>query len=452
MKLSHAARLAALALMCAISAMAQIYPMMGGGQAEGQMIHIDVYYDADAKQMYAQVDDSYGKPQLRALDPGLAFDAQAPYAVLNGKAYNFQYGWNVALLFSLPPGTAIWIENINTSPGLETYSGSGTFASYTPIFGTAGSARLWKWSGAMVHNTYAVQTPLVERYFAEYRLYIGDAATGSRTGFTDIGETSIRLEWTTVPVEDGITFKLGARDQTTDAPLVLVNSNLFTTNTLAVIDLPHTNAGACARLFETAIPMLALPATAANGGPMANHASPGACLGMQLLSLTGPAGGTLGIWEDDQTQPSVIVRVGEPVPTNFLVVSQNKAEAGSDPYGLVQTRHFALDQPGLYCLGFRLLDLSTNGPSGGSIHSPSPTYYTYFQAGLTISLIKAEGNSSTVQFAGTSGQNYYLERSFFPGTAAWQTVAGPLSGSNCLQVLNDPAAPAGGAFYRLSAR
>ena len=34
------------------------------------MVHIDVYYDADANVLSATVDDSFGTPELLALDAG----------------------------------------------------------------------------------------------------------------------------------------------------------------------------------------------------------------------------------------------------------------------------------------------------------------------------------------------------------------------------------------------
>jgi hypothetical protein len=187
-------------------AAAFVTPMMGGGQVVADMDHIDLFYDTQANQLRAQVDDSMGTPQLLPLEPGYAFDPQQPYAVLNGKAYNAQYGWNVGGLFSLPPGTAIWIELLDSSPGLETYSGSGQFATYAPILGTAGSPRLWKWSGVMVHNTYATFDPATNRLFAEYHVYLGDMDTGSRANFMNLGDTTVRLEWTAVPTAAPLTI------------------------------------------------------------------------------------------------------------------------------------------------------------------------------------------------------------------------------------------------------
>ena len=220
-----------------------VTPMLGGGQVAADMVHIDLFYDADANQLHAQVDDSYGIPELRPLDPGQAFEPESPYHLLNGKAYNSQYGWNVGGLFALPPGTGIWIEPRDHSPGLEVYSGWGRFGGYQPLFGTDGSNPLWKWSGVMVHNTYAVLNPLTDRLFAEYHLYFGDAQTGSRAGFETLGDTTVRLEWTAPPCPNPVTFHCGAAGSTTGAPLCFLNADQFVTQTLAIISCPFTNSG-----------------------------------------------------------------------------------------------------------------------------------------------------------------------------------------------------------------
>ncbi len=436
-----------------VGAQTYVTPMMGGGQATADMIHIDLFYDAGASQLYAQVDDTYGTPELRPLDPGYAFDPLQPYGVLNGKAYNSQYGWNVGGLFALPPGTAIWVELVQCSPDLESYSGWGRLASCTPLFGTAGSPRLWKWNGVMVHNTYAVLCPATDRFFAEYHVYLGDAETGSRTNYLDLGDTTVRLEWTAVPVADPMTFNFGAAASTNGAPLCWFNANRFVTNSQAVVNMRLTNSGSCALHYTCAMPMRSVPATVANGGPVAYHAALGSCLACQIVSLTGPAQATLTFWEPADSQPRFSVPVGERQGTNSFALSQNQGAPETDPFGFIPGRLFAVNQPGLYCLGFRLLDTSTNGPAGGPIHAASPLYYLYLPAGFTIHSLTRQGISATVEFGGDPGKSFYLERSTALGAAAsWQTVAGPLPGTNCLQRLTDPAATANQSFFRLHAQ
>ena len=426
--------------------------MMGGGQASAFMVHIDIYYDAGANVLSATVDDSFGTPELLALDPGDAFDPQQPYAVLNGSAYNSQYGWNPGGLFTVPPGAAIWIELLDCTPNLKMYSGSGKSGTYQPIFGTAGSSRLWKWSGAMVHNTYAVSQPPIGRLFADYHIYFGDANTGSRTGFTDLADTTVHLEWTTAPVENPMAFKFGALAETNSAPLCFINGAQFVTNSLAVVNLSYTNAGPGALQYECPLVLMAVPATVSCGGPAINAAAVGARLELEFVSLTGPPSGTLSLWEPGQTQPSFSLTTGEAAGTNRVVVSQTRGTPAADPYGCVPGRHIAANRPGLYCLAMRVVDTSTNGLGAGPIHTPSPLYHVYLQAGQTIASLSRQAASATVLFGGEPGKTFYLERSTTLGPGAdWQTVAGPLAGTNRLQTLTDPGATGTRNFFRLHA-
>jgi hypothetical protein len=171
-----------------------------------------------------------------------------------------------------------------------------------------------------------------------------------------------------------------------------------------------------------------------------------------LVSLTGPPQGTLGFWESDQTQPSFIQATSEAAGTNRIVVSQTRGTPTADPYGCVAGRYIAVSRPGLYCLGLRVVDTSTNGPAGGPIHSPSPLSQVYLQAGHTIASLSRQASSTTVVFGGEPGKTFYLERSPTLGPGAdWQTVAGPLAGTNRLQTLTDPTAAGARNFFRLHA-
>src|SRR4030067_3412716 len=88
---------------------AVVTPMIGGGQVKESMIHVDIFYDHDTNTMSATADTSHGIPELRPLSSGDEFDPAAPWSVLSGKAYNYQYGWNPGGFFVLPEGGRIWI-------------------------------------------------------------------------------------------------------------------------------------------------------------------------------------------------------------------------------------------------------------------------------------------------------------------------------------------------------
>ena len=157
-----------------------VTPMIGGGQigmAAAAMKHIDVTFDGGT--LHAHVDGTVATPRLRPLTPPDQFDPAAPWGILEGKAYNFQYGWNAGGFITLPAGAGIWVEHLLSSPDLEVFSRPPANPAWTPILGTEGSSSRWKWSGAMTHNVYAVLDPRRSEYRAEYRIYLGDAVTGA---------------------------------------------------------------------------------------------------------------------------------------------------------------------------------------------------------------------------------------------------------------------------------
>jgi len=113
--------------------------------------------------------------------------------------------------------------------------------------------------------------------------------------------------------------------------------------------------------------------------------------------------------------PCLTLAVGEASGTNRLMLSENRGIPNSDPYGCIEGRHLAVSQPGLYCLGFRVVDASTNGPGGEPIHAPSPLYRVYLQGGLTVTSLTRQGTAATVLFGGEATRTFYLERSMALG-------------------------------------
>jgi hypothetical protein len=432
-----------------------VKPSRGGGlDTNAPMVHVDIFYDSGANEMHAVLDTGPATPRLVPVPAGYTFDARSNYYVFNGKAYNFQYAWNPGGLFTNPAGAALWIECLNASPGLECYDGPGNKnisppRTYAPIFGTGGSSMRWQWYGAMAHNSYAVLNPTNTTVSAQYRIYFGDATTGDPEPYSDYDDATVTLTWLVdLPVPP--VFRFGAVEQTNFAPLCFLNAAECVTNSLSLVNLRYTNTGPSAGQYEGSASMVAVPASPLHGGPATNHAALGSRLELQLVSLDGPADGRLSFWENDQSQPCFTVSVGEWAGTNCFVLSQNQGEPEADPYGCIEGRRFTAAQPGLYCLGFRLIDSSTNGPGAGPIHAPSPLYHIYLQAGLAINSLARQGTSATAWFGGDAARTFYLERS--PGigpTSAWQTVAGPLAGTTRLQTLTDPAASESLNLYRL---
>lgn len=175
---------------------AYVTPKMGGAQQHAPMVMPNVLFDGTNLSISGIV-NHMGQPitevpVLRPLVPPDEFDPTKPWAVLSGKAYNLQYGWNMSANSAfLPAGANIWIERLSATPGLETYER----VTYNPIFGTAGSSSRWLWDGVMAHNAYAVPS-VIGSWEAEYRLYLGDSTGQPLNGY---GDTMITLQWTSIP-------------------------------------------------------------------------------------------------------------------------------------------------------------------------------------------------------------------------------------------------------------
>lgn len=180
-----------LALATAPTLAAYVTPTLGGGQVTGMMVMPRVLFDGSSLSI-PSIDGLMSPPVLRPLTPPDEFDPTKKYAILQGKAYNQEYGWFAhADTENLPSGSSVWIEVISQTPGLKTYE-AGT---YNPIFGTDGSSTKWLWSGAMTHNSYAV-APQIGSFSATYHLYVGDSTGVAQSQY---GDTQVTLNWTSVP-------------------------------------------------------------------------------------------------------------------------------------------------------------------------------------------------------------------------------------------------------------
>lgn len=178
---------------------AYVTPQIGGGQVGmtgAPMLHADILFDG--VNLSVHLDDTVATPILRSLAGDDEFDSSQPWAVLNGKAYNFQYAWNPGGFITLPEGAAIWVQRIHHDDGLRIYLRPPAEPAYSEVFISDGD--IWKWSGAMTHNVYAVENPTEFEYSATYRIYIGDATTGQALdGYGDVEVTWI---WYATPVPE----------------------------------------------------------------------------------------------------------------------------------------------------------------------------------------------------------------------------------------------------------
>jgi hypothetical protein len=233
------------------------------------------------------------------------------------------------------------------------------------------------------------------------------------------------------------------------------NGGLFDA-TLSSYSLPQilrTNGLNAGYYRGDALTFSALAATPPDGGPIPGCAALGARLAVQVVSVAGPAGGSFAFWEGDGESDlgniTFSVPAGTTNGTNYLVVSENNGEPGSDPYGHIHGREFTTSAPGTYIVGFRVIDISTNGITGGPIQFPSDVLPVRFQAGLKIESIQSLTNRMTVSFRSPPGISNLLEAADSIVSTNWQPAAAPLRGNNNLQSFTDTNAPTGNRFYRI---
>lgn len=279
-------------------------------------------------------------------------------------------------------------------------------------------------------------------YFFDFPFRLATAATG------------VLLLWPAALPAQHIHVNAGAMSTVQDAQLYFPNGYVYDTNAGYDVYLAFTNSGSFSNLYQGAgITFTALATTSDNGGPAFGHAADGAFLQLEFVSVSGPPGGAFGVWSQDAANPGshnlmFTLPVGTGQGTNLLALSENDGSPGADPYGHIHGRTFTATRPGLYTLGCRILDTSTNGAGDGPIHTPSALYYFYFQAGPTISSWAMNSESFAVTFGTTLGKNYYVESTPDLGQGNWTAFAGPIAGNNHLQTVATNFAGAS-LFFRL---
>lgn len=166
-------------------------------------------------------------------------------------------------------------------------------------------------------------------------------------------------------------------------------------------------------LYQTDVTFVSLPGTLWTGGPAPGAAAAGAFLEATIVSAQGPADGVIGFWQENEDSSTAELRFSVPVGTTSgtsrFELSEGIVFPELDPFGHIHGRRFTANKPGLYTLGFQLVDTSTAGANGGPIHTPSPVSYFYFQAGVFIDSMVKSNNTVTVSFGVNSFHDYDLE-------------------------------------------
>ncbi|MBC8094750.1 MAG: hypothetical protein H7Y43_02950 [Akkermansiaceae bacterium] len=217
----------------------------------------------------------------------------------------------------------------------------------------------------------------------------------------------------------------------------------FSTDINYVNTLTHTNAGPYGGYYVGNITFTAL--SSIDPEP----AAPGSVIYAQLLSVQGPAGSAFAFWERAATAPTISLSAGTS-GTDLFRVSENDGSPGSDPHGHVHGRRFTATTPGIYTVTFRALDLSTNGPGGGPIQTPSDPLKIYFQAGINLKSVKPDLDGVHVTFGAKFGSNWQVEANGNLNAATnWIPLSNPIAGSDQFIEVIDPRPQGTNCFYRV---
>lgn len=234
-------------------------------------------------------------------------------------------------------------------------------------------------------------------------------------------------------------------------PLIFDNGADFATSYGYIKTLIYTNSGKYAGFFQGNITLTALAATADHAGPALNAPALGSFIQAQLVSVDGPAGGAFAFWENGATTPAISLNCGATGTAMAMwKLTESDGSPGSDPYGHFHGRRFTATKPGVYTIGFKLFDTSTNGVGGGPIHTPSEVIQVYFQAGFNITSIQKTRNIATVTYGSMAGRNFAVEYTTNLFNPTWTAIGPVATGNDLLQSQSDNNATETKRFYRLN--
>ena len=258
----------------------------------------------------------------------------------------------------------------------------------------------------------------------------------------------------------------GVETREVGAKLLFVNGDAYATNTGFLYRLTPTNHLALGPIYRSGTSsrndpdlennpvFTSLPVEPDNGGPHDNAPLPGALLALRIVSVDGPEGGSLSMWDSDgdfiAEQITFTVPVGTTGGTNRFFLGEGDGSPGSDPYGHIHGRRFSVDRPGLYTVGFQIVDVSTNGPAGGPLHAPSEIVPMFFQAGTSLLTPSVGPDGVALTFGTETLRTYFVESSPVLGPdAEWAGLGEPVIGNGRLHTTAPIALTAGSRFFRL---
>lgn len=242
-------------------------------------------------------------------------------------------------------------------------------------------------------------------------------------------------------------LNVGAVNTNQNGQLIFDNADAFSTTNGYIKTFLYATTGKYAGRYEGNITLTALAGTPAHLGPVPNAPALGSDIYVQFVSVDGPTDGVFSFWESNSIAPTYSLTSGT-TGTNLWRLTESDASPGSDPFGHAHGRRFTATKPGIYTVGFRAYDLSTNGVGSGPIHTPSTVFKVYFQAGDNIHSVTMN-TLPLVRFAARAGISWQVQSKNSFSDVDWTNVGTEITGDDYLHTLVDDSPTSPNRIYRL---
>jgi hypothetical protein len=233
--------------------------------------------------------------------------------------------------------------------------------------------------------------------------------------------------------------------------LTFDNGNTF--NDPYVKTLLFTNTGKFANVYNGNITLTALHSRDVFGELDPAAPKPGSFVVAEIVSVDGPIGGAFQFWETNSTTaPAISIPSGTTNAAFRFDVSEAGLGAGQpdgDAFGHIHGRRLTATTPGLYTIGFRAYDMSTNGPNGGPLQTQSAVQLINFQAGVALTRIEPDVNHTHITFGAMAGYSWQLQFTTSLSEPNWQDTGSPVVGDDTLQEIQDHHLVTGNRFFRV---
>lgn len=271
-----------------------------------------------------------------------------------------------------------------------------------------------------------------------------------------LGKIAAVLLWTTSAcfAQHGH-LNVGAVGKSQGDQLNFNNGMDFIAASRYVKTLDYATTGKYSNYFNGSISLTAMHSVNGLGEPVAGSTAPGSLIRVQLVRVSGPGGGAFALWDDavSTNSPALEVPAGTVGGTSGYMLSDTAIGAGrpgADPFGHIHGRRFTATSPGVYKVGFKAQDISTNGSGGGPIHADSEVLDVFFQAGYNLTTVIRTGTTARVTVGTATNFLFTLQASTNPTLVNnWSNVA-TLNGTDYFETFMDTNAGAFQRLYRLN--